>query len=96
MKKIFPCTQCGCCCKRVESAIKLGVEFPFKTKNDGSCEMLTEDNKCKVYDSRPSICNIHSLAKILGRNIDEFYKENIEACNKLMDQDMIPLKYRIK
>lgn len=80
--KLFPCKQCGNCCKRVGEAINRGLIFPYKVKEDGSCEMLNKDNKCEVYDSRPVFCNISELAKILNRNIEEFYKENMEFCEK--------------
>jgi len=96
MPKVFPCTQCGCCCRRVRAIIELGIGFPYKAKEDGSCEMLTEDNNCKVYDSRPFICNISEVAKILNKDIDEYYAENIEICNKIMDEDNIPIEFRIK
>jgi Fe-S-cluster containining protein len=76
--------------------IKYGFPFPYKTKKNGVCEMLTRDNRCKVYDHRPTICNIAELARVYRRNVDDFYKENIEMCNRLMDEDKIPLKFRIK
>ena len=91
---MFPCTQCGCCCRRMGEVIKLGVDFPYKIKENGECEML-EDNKCKVYDSRPAICNIDELAEILGAERETFYKENIKCCNQMMDEDNIPQEYRI-
>ena len=93
--KIFPCTQCGCCCRRIGEVIKKGIIFPYKTKEDGSCEMLTDDNKCKVYDSRPILCNISELGKTLGRDLDEFYRENIEICNRIMEEDNISIEFRI-
>ena len=93
--KQFPCTQCGCCCRRVGEVIKKGVTFPYKVREDGSCEMLTDDNKCKVYDSRPILCNISELGKTLGRDPIKFYKENIEICNRIMEEDNIPVKFRI-
>lgn len=92
---MFPCTECGCCCRRVGKAVKGGLIFPYKVKEDGSCEMLMSNNKCKVYDSRPIFCNISGLAGILGRDLDEFYKENIEICNRYMEEDGIPIRFRI-
>jgi uncharacterized protein len=92
---MFPCTMCGCCCRRIGDIIKQGIEFPYKAMSDGACEML-EDNKCKIYDSRPTICNIDKLAKILHIERKEFYKENIKACNQMMDDDNIPQEFRIR
>jgi uncharacterized protein len=94
-EQIFPCTQCGCCCRRVGKIKEIGVPFPYKVKKNGACEMLTSDNKCKVYDSRPLLCNISELAKAFGRDVEEFYYENVEICNRIMEEDKVPKKFRI-
>lgn len=93
--KTFPCTMCGCCCKRIGLLIEQGIDFPFKAREDGACEMLTEDNKCKVYDNRPTLCNIDALAKLLHQDKKSFYRQNIKACNKMMENDKIPHEYKI-
>jgi hypothetical protein len=86
----FPCTGCGCCCKVINWADKIVVRddpdhplyFPY-THNEGVCEKLI-DNKCSVYETRPALCRI-------GVNIpewmpiDQYYEQNIAACNKLID-----------
>jgi Fe-S-cluster containining protein len=87
---MYPCTNCGACCKRVH----LLENFPFKNIN-GVCEKYI-DNKCSIYENRPWICNIDKGAEILGFNKEEFYKLNIQACNQMMDEDGIDLKFRIK
>jgi len=66
--------------------------FPYKNK-DGVCEKLV-DNKCSVYKDRPLVCNIQKVAKYFGSS--QYIKQNIEACNRMMDEDNIPTKYRIK
>lgn len=71
------------------------INFPYKAKENGECEMLI-GNKCKVYKTRPLICNIDELIKTLHVKRKDFYKENIQECNKMMDEDNIPKKYRIK
>lgn len=101
----FPCSSCGACCNRIDKAIKaIGVEsknpnselyFPYAWNDKGKCEMLTEDNKCAVYDNRPTICNIDSLQQMINIPKEEFYKMNIAACNKMMDEEGIDKKYRI-
>jgi Fe-S-cluster containining protein len=91
----FPCTQCGCCCRQMGKIIKMGIEFPYEVDENGVCEMLTEENKCKVYDNRPDICNISKMAYLLSVDEDEFYKENINECNKMMDMTSISSNYRI-
>ena len=89
----FPCTQCGCCCRRVGDALKQGIEFPYGAKEDGACEML-ENNMCKVYNDRPTVCNIDSVIKLLGQDKQEYYKESIRLCNKMMNEDGISEEYQ--
>ena len=101
----YPCSNCGVCCNRIDKAIAaIGIAskeldskfyFPFTWNDKGRCEMLTEENKCAVYDNRPTICNIDSLHKMIDIPIEEFYKMNIEACNKMMNEENIDKKYRI-
>jgi hypothetical protein len=101
----FPCTGCGCCCKRVDKVInvlellndyeKKLLKFPY-THTNGVCDMLTEDNKCSVYDDRPLICNIEKFAETFGFDKKEFYLLNASSCNKFMDEDNIDQEFRIK
>jgi hypothetical protein len=58
--------------------------------------MLTEDNKCEVYDNRPLICNIDKMRKRLKIPKKKFYAVNIKVCNQFMDEDDLPLNLRIK
>lgn len=100
----YPCTGCGCCCKRIDIAVKNvnisdrehPLYFPYNWDEDGTCENLTEDNKCKIYHKRPMLCDIDRICKYLKLNKKEFYKLNISACNKMMDEDGIPLQFRIE
>ena len=96
----FPCTLCGACCKRSELIPILDPShplfFPYKYNENGKCEMLTEDNLCSVYEHRPIICNIDALAKIFKFTKKEFYNMNKYFCNEFMDEDNLPLKFRIK
>ena len=99
----FPCTGCGCCCKRINLAVAFEgfkpkghpLHFPYSWSQEGVCEMLTPDNKCRVYDCRPLICNIEKYAEYLGVDLEHFFKLNADACNRLMDLDNVPLQFRI-
>lgn len=101
---LFPCTGCGCCCKRIKQAVSnnKGVKmydplyFPYTWDKNGVCENLTEDNKCKVYDNRPLICNVEKFGEHINADQKEFYKLNIRACNYMMEVDNVPLNFRIK
>lgn len=92
----FPCTGCGCCCKRVGLVKNFLTEdqFPYNPKDDGSCEMLI-DNKCSVYDNRPEICDVYKMSLKSDLDIKEYYKQSIDQCNGFMDEDNIPLNFRI-
>lgn len=104
----FPCSGCGGCCKRVNKLsadyqeLKIPIfdknsiyYFPYKWDETGKCDMLI-DNKCSVYNNRPNVCNIEKMRKLLGEPKKQFYKQNIESCNQIMDEDNIPLSFRIK
>jgi len=103
---VFPCSGCGACCRRINKAVgNLGIEniekdnelyFPYKWDDTGRCEMLTDDNRCSVYENRPLICNIDKLLSLIDIPKEQFYAMNIAACNTMMDEDNLPLKYRIK
>lgn len=58
--------------------------------------MLDKNNKCKVYDNRPFLCNITACSQIEGIDKEDFYSKNIEACNSMMDMDGVDLELRIK
>lgn len=98
----FPCTSCGCCCRRIGKTVEKAkflsgeLAFPFKWDETGKCEMLTDDNRCRVYDTRPLVCRIEEMYKYFGSySREEFYKMNIAACNQMMDEDGVDKKYRI-
>lgn len=89
----FPCTGCGACCRVINRHEGLIVTddptnpyyFPYKWDDTGKCENLVDD-KCKIYESRPLICNIDAFIDALGLERKEFHAINIEVCNKLVDE----------
>jgi Fe-S-cluster containining protein len=97
----FPCTSCGACCRRVKYAVQnlkdcgFELDFPYTWNEDGVCNMLTEDNKCSVYENRPLICNIEKFAEHFGIDKQQFFDDNIKMCNELITQDNLPKKYLI-
>ena len=99
----FPCTSCGLCCKNVINIYSqpmspimqfLVDKFPYKVLEDGSCEML-KDNQCSVYEDRPLICNIRLGAKILGIDEDEWYKLTADSCNTMIKEAGLDSKYLV-
>ena len=98
----YPCTLCGCCCKRVDKTVAqfnlLGfdIAFDFKWDKTGRCENLTIDNKCSIYETRPLICNIDKLFHFVNIPKAQFYAMNIASCNLMMDEDGMNDSYKIK
>lgn len=97
----FPCTGCGACCRRIGDAkdilnTKPEYAFPYSWDETGRCEMLGDDNKCKVYDDRPTICSVDKMSKFYKMSKKKFYKLNIKGCHALMKLDGIFEQYRIR
>ena len=102
----FPCTSCGLCCKNIKHlfppypgvehpmVLFLASKFPYKMLDDGSCEML-KDNQCSVYEDRPLICNIRLGGKIMGIDQDVWYKLLAEGCNKMITEAGLDSKYLV-
>jgi len=91
----FNCTECGECCRKLGSILEQSYThipwmrpmvkaFPYKVKEDGSCEMLV-DNRCSVYEDRPLMCNIDRMAKEARMPMSkiEWYSMNYQGCNQL-------------
>ncbi len=60
------------------------AEFPYQAKEDGSCEML-EDNRCKVYDNRPLLCDVGRIAEETKMPVsrEKWFEMNYKACKSL-------------
>lgn len=88
----YPCIECGLCCRRVDRAVEAAKElglgdFPYKWDETGRCEMLSDTNRCTVYETRPLICNIDAMIERFDLDKKEFYKLNGSACNEFLKQD---------
>lgn len=88
MRKPFPCTGCGACCRSVRLS-ELTADFD---RGDGTCKNFDEaKNTCIIYDDRPDICNIE-------RAYEQHYKPSISwlrfvalnqiACEELLKQQI--------
>lgn len=93
MKLSFPCSQCGACCRRVGNF----KGFPEPVKKDGSCSHLKEDNSCAIYGNRPLICRVSEGHKVFFPHLteQEYLEENIKACNRMIEEDGLDLKYTL-
>jgi Fe-S-cluster containining protein len=91
----FECTSCGLCCKQVGAILTSPVpfmwmkqavkDFPYKPREDGSCEKLGKDNRCSVYADRPLLCNIERMADEIDMPINKetWYEMNYIGCRQL-------------
>lgn len=100
---MFPCTGCGCCCKRVNKGVEFIrqmtddpiFDFPYQWDEAGRCEKLTEENKCSIYEERPLVCKIDELMNVTGINQERYYKLTANACNKMQLEDNIDISLRV-
>lgn len=96
----FPCTGCGLCCIRPSIRVaqlkawaaaghhvpRGTLEFPYsEDPQTGRCENLTEDNQCRVYKTRPVICNVKRFADVMNLSRIAVYRSNAIECNRMMD-----------
>jgi Fe-S-cluster containining protein len=69
----------------------------------GACIHLTSDMKCSIYDTRPDICRIDKMYEINSGSIGgvdmsrkEYYKLNTLACHRMIDEEGMDKKWKIK
>ena len=94
----FICSGCGACCRRIGLVRDKFEElnFPYQVNEKGWCEMLGENNECKVYETRPEVCRTNKtydnfFSKAMTRA--EYYTMNTELCNKWMSEDKMDEKF---
>lgn len=105
----FPCSGCGACCRKINVAVanskmlsnmlEVELPFPYGWDEKGVCEML-EDNRCKVYETRPLLCRVDDLGKLFKKksilNKRKFHKLTARACNILIDEFKINKSFKVK
>ena len=84
----FPCDKCGLCCRQVSKMASL----QYLDRGDGTCRHFDEDLfQCKVYHTRPLLCNVRKSYKILfleQYTWEEFIQINQEGCQTLKKQQI--------
>lgn len=82
---LFPCTNCGQCCRLVN----MSSATAFLDRGDGVCQYLdTVTNLCTIYHQRPIICNISVFYnKHLSQTLswEEYVNMNLEMCRKFQE-----------
>jgi len=101
----FPCTSCGLCCTMVGDILdnrdkvedpltkQLIDEFPYAT-HAGVCEKLV-DNKCSVYEDRPTLCDITKVATLRGFDLPTYYRLNATLCNSWIQLNKLDKSFLI-
>lgn len=100
----FNCSGCGLCCGKIGPAVLGAREsvvggnkdlfvgemaaFPHSFDASGRCENLEKDNTCRIYSTRPDICNVDIVFTKFGGRIgisrEDFFKHNELVCGDLI------------
>jgi len=90
VRRPFPCTGCGACCRRVG----LVAETRYLDRGDGACRHYDDSRKsCGIYEHRPLVCRVEPYfdAHFAQRyDWDEFVALNLAVCAQLAAQDDVP------
>lgn len=83
---IFPCNQCGQCCRNVY----LAEVTNHLDRGDGACRHYDDQSKlCSIYETRPDICRVELQ---YDRNYSsqyswtQFVELNQQVCQALTEQ----------
>ena len=83
---MFPCKQCGACCRSVGQS-PLGRDL---ADVDGVCKYLNrETNLCTIYATRPAICRVDEYYDAHCRGVMSrraYYRENERVCALLRER----------
>lgn len=79
---MFPCKQCGCCCRNV-GKMPWGKAMALP---NGICKYLNQQtNLCTIYAKRPLVCNVDAYYDAFIKDSmdrETFYKLNVVECEK--------------
>ncbi|KAF0215562.1 MAG: hypothetical protein FD174_4090 [Geobacteraceae bacterium] len=93
---MFPCTQCGECCRHVRGS-ELTSHLDDGT---GVCRHFDQTGlTCSIYHDRPDICRIDACYDgyfHCQMSRDDFYRRNADACNELQEEAGLPERFRVK
>lgn len=80
---MFKCDCCGNCCKNISKS----ELYSDLDRGDGVCKYLN-GNICSIYNERPLFCRIDECFELFFKrymSIEEYYKLNYKACEKLKE-----------
>lgn len=83
---MFKCKKCGACCSNVGTS-ELYADLD---RGDGKCIYFDDKtNLCTIYEDRPIKCNVDKIYEAYFKNtmsLEEYYKLNYKACEKLRNK----------
>jgi len=89
----FQCSKCGACCRRA------GLSGFMPQREDGACIYLAEDNTCKIYATRPELCNMDKMYEVRKKQMNiskkDYFILNNEFCNEMIKEDKMSDEYLI-
>ena len=64
------------------------ARFPYECDDKGRCPQLDENNLCKIYDTRPLICNVEKVHENFFSQVDQetFFSHNEKYCHALIEK----------
>ena len=85
-ENFFDCDKCGLCCRNLKKTF-LSADLD---RGDGVCKNFDEKNNlCKIYYSRPLICNVDAYYEKFLKNSmtrEKFHEINYAVCKKIKNQ----------
>lgn len=80
--KIFPCSQCGECCKHIAGI----PELEKYDNGSGMCIHLV-NNLCSIYKERPQVCRGNYIydTYFKGMPVKDFYEEMKKICSLISE-----------
>ncbi|WP_336175145.1 YkgJ family cysteine cluster protein [Acinetobacter ursingii] len=85
--QVFPCYQCGACCRHVN----LSELTSYLDRGDGICRHHNQETHlCTIYDTRPEICRVDKLYEQHFKNQiswQEFVEVNLIVCEQLNEME---------
>ncbi len=78
----FNCNGCGACCKSVPAHVLALFNLPTHPNQSG-CGNLLPDNRCAIYDTRPEICNVHTMWRKSTLSWDDYCDLSKKMCEEL-------------
>jgi Fe-S-cluster containining protein len=74
--------RCGNCCRSI------GHILPDFDTGNGTCKHL-QNNLCAVYDTRPGICNLETVAELVcdSRFVEHTLRACLALCRRFGDEE---------